>query len=463
MVKLHIQIALLALAIAGSMRCDLVPALEGPITTTQFFNAVNSVNFGVVGDYLAAGLTIVNNVSKIAAYQFNQTAATLSLIGTPVTFGLSSYPVVAWCPNCAYLAAGSQDISNNGIIQLYSFNEEAKLTAIASTYTIVNIGSGSVNSIDWCSSCSIFAVGGVSTSGGIIQVYSFNGTNLSTIGAPISPNAPIKSLKWCDGCNYLATVDRDGNIVVYSFDGHNLTEITKFPTTSVYNTVDWCGSCSFIAAGGEYVSGASGVDIYGFNGATLSFITSATVSTDSSTVCSLQWCQSCNNLAIGAGDFHAGNGILQLYHFDSSLGTLSQPLTNTILTYFAYSIDWCGDNCCYLAVGEGPQNVILPGGQIQIFRGNTCLTAPTGLQAQKIFHRFPTQVDIINQLCWSPAAGAVVYEVYADAALTILLATITNPPLCYSQHQISSGKLVTYYVVAVDADGNHSAPAVVTI
>ena len=85
------------------------------------------------------------------------------------------------------------------------------------------------------------------------------------------------------------------------------------------------------------------------------------------------------------------------------------------------------------------------------------------LTAQKIYHRFPTQVDIINQICWNPVAGAVAYNVYADAALTILLATITNPPLCYSQHQIAAGKTVTYYVTAVDASGNQSAPAVVTI
>jgi len=45
----------------------------------------------------------------------------------------------------------------------------------------------------------------------------------------------------------------------------------------------------------------------------------------------------------------------------------------------------------------------------------------------------------------------------------ILLATITNPPLCYSQHQICTGKSVTYYVTAVDAQGTQSEPAVVTI
>jgi len=66
-------------------------------------------------------------------------------------------------------------------------------------------------------------------------------------------------------------------------------------------------------------------------------------------------------------------------------------------------------------------------------------------------------------LCWDAVSGAVSYNVYADANLSILLATITNPPLCYSQHQICNGKSVTYYITAVDTKARQSEPAVVTI
>ena len=105
--------------------------------------------------------------------------------------------------------------------------------------------------------------------------------------------------------------------------------------------------------------------------------------------------------------------ILQLYHFDSSTGSLTLIPTPTI-SFEPNSIDWCGDCCNYLAVGGQTLGVTpATSGLIQLFRGNTiCLTPPTNLTAQKICHRFPTQVDIINQLCWSPVANAVAYNVY---------------------------------------------------
>jgi len=104
-----------------------------------------------------------------------------------------------------------------------------------------------------------------------------------------------------------------------------------------------------------------------------------------------------------------------------------------------------------------------------LFKGNDCSTPPTppatpsNLTAQKIYNRFPTQVDIINKICWNSVIGAIAYNVYADARLTTMLAAITSAPLCYSQHQIAPGKTVTYYVTAVDINGYQSAPAVVTI
>jgi len=141
------------------------------------------------------------------------------------------------------------------------------------------------------------------------------------------------------------------------------------------------------------------------------------------------------------------------------------PLVTYPLRPFSVSqsdlVDWCG-KCCYFAAGSNDADFTT--GLIELFKGNACLLpAPTNLHAQKLYHRFPTQIDIINTLCWDSVVGAVAYNVYADANLTILLATITNPPLCYSQHQICKGKSSTYYVTAVDANGIESKPAVVII
>jgi len=134
--------------------------------------------------------------------------------------------------------------------------------------------------------------------------------------------------------------------------------------------------------------------------------------------------------------------------------------TSSLLIFKPFSIDWCGD-CCYLAVG-GAINPFIGAGVIQIFKGNPCvsLPAPTNLHAQKIYQRYPTQVDIVNQLCWNPVPNAVAYNIFANG---VLLATIPAPLVCYSQHQICQGKAVTYFVTAVDTNGNQSAPAVITV
>jgi len=321
---------------------------------------------------------------------------------------------------------------------------------------------------------------------GIIQVYGFNGTDLSTIGAPLTPpiSSQITSLKWCGDCHYLAAVNVFDYLYVYTFDGYSLTGPIISASHSLNAAIDWCGTCSYIAAGGiDTVSGLGIVNIYEFNGTSLSFTTSASIPApiNGSKVTSLAWCQGCDNLAAAGFIIDSGGnqtGFVKLYHFDESKKTLSLSQTYTFskdfLAFSPITVDWCGSNCCYLAAGG--RAGIFPNytGIIQLFKGNSCLLpAPSNLSAQKIYRRFPTQVDIINKICWDAVTDAVAYNVYADANLSILLATITTAPLCYSQHQICSllrqgfggqeGKSATYYVTAVDVNGTPSLPAAVTI
>ena len=169
-------------------------------------------------------------------------------------------------------------------------------------------------------------------------------------------SAPISSLKWCGNCNYLAAVDYNAKLYVYTFDGHDLTLSTSISllTTQTYNSVDVCDDCSYIVAGGQDINGHAVFDIYQFDPRStesLTTVTSRVISSDSSYVDSVKWCQGCDNLAVGGEDDNTGLGILQLYHFDSQSKILSQPLTATTLNYFANSVNWCGNNCCYLAVG----------------------------------------------------------------------------------------------------------------
>ncbi len=80
---------------------------------------------------------------------------------------------------------------------------------------------------------------------------------------------------------------------------------------------------------------------------------------------------------------------------------------------------------------------------------------------------FLTQVDNYNHLTWSaPSSGnaPVVYQIYRDAGLTELVATVpASGILQYDDHNRNPRISYTYYIVSVDGSGNVSAPAVTTV
>ncbi len=498
--KLPIQIALIALSIACTLHCDLVKQLM-PIGMQQTFGSdIASLDWCNGCNLLAASSFSTSSACAVFdIYQFNAATETLSMVISPTEFGITLC-FVKWCPTCNFLAAGSDDVNGNGIIQLYSFDPSipGNLERVGTT-TILGEAIGSnkylVQTLDWCPSCSFFAasssVNNTFVIPSLIQVYSFDqlSGNLTRAGNTFfAPTDDIQSIKWCSNCMYLA-VAGDSYIAILGFDPNNpelgLTKLYSLTPPTYYYSVDWCGNCGYLAAGGQDFSSPlmpGIIDIYYFDqtSPSLTLIKHEQVSPTTASVSDVKWCQGCNNLAAGelvydptqkftrdilkinhleASMPNPTIGVLQLYHFEQSPIDLSLQQTITVTSWaIVAKVPWCG-NCDYLAAGGADPSYTY--GYIQLYKSEFIMSPI--VQAQKIYHRFPTQVDIINQLCWNEVPGAIAYIVYADEALTIQLAIITNPPLCYWQHQIRSGALTTYYVTAVDADGNQSAPAVVTI
>jgi len=385
------------------------------------------------------------------------------------------------------LAVGGHD-ENGQVLQAYSFDSlnPGNLETVGTATTLVV--NSNITSLDWCLSCSYLSVSaapGRLRGLGALQIFSFDHvTGFASVVSEIF-NRKVDCLKWCSDCGYLAFIvskvgvsPNSSSLMIYHFDPanpHDLAFTVSIDSANVYSSIDCCGNCGYIAAGGGIESGLfhiqSVIDIYHFDAAgtpTLTLITSTPLGTQNSYFTCLKWCQGCDNLAaveqLSDPDTGEEADVLHLYHFDSSNGTLTPIQTYTLEDMAdVYTLDWCG-NCCDLSVGGLTADYAQ--GFFRLFQGNPCLggpTSPTNLTAQKLCHRFPTQIDIINQLCWNAVTGAVSYNVYADSELSILLATITNTPLCYSQHQICKGKLVTYYVTAVDAQENQSEPVSVTI
>ncbi|MFC1841801.1 hypothetical protein ACFLYA_01895, partial [Candidatus Dependentiae bacterium] len=86
---------------------------------------------------------------------------------------------------------------------------------------------------------------------------------------------------------------------------------------------------------------------------------------------------------------------------------------------------------------------------------------PTG--SKKII-RFPAQADLVHVIRWNAVSGAVKYRIYLDAYFSNIIAEIPaskNP--CFEYHGRCPGEKVTYYIVAVDENGNNGIPSSITI
>lgn len=97
------------------------------------------------------------------------------------------------------------------------------------------------------------------------------------------------------------------------------------------------------------------------------------------------------------------------------------------------------------------------------------LFPPEHVRGHQTKNRFATQTDIINILTWrAPSRGIppVKYQIFRDAALTHLVATLpadAQSKFKFKDHNRREHKTYTYYLVSVNAENRHSTPVVVTI
>ena len=91
--------------------------------------------------------------------------------------------------------------------------------------------------------------------------------------------------------------------------------------------------------------------------------------------------------------------------------------------------------------------------------------SPINQFACKTKSEFLTQTDFINKITFSAPISTFVptsYQIYRDAALTDLVATVpANGNLCFKDHNRICNATDTYYIVSVDQFGDLSFPAVI--
>ncbi len=433
-----------------------------PIGSTNFGDAAISANWCNGCDLIAVGGQNSNWYDGlIEIYRLTPASDTLIPV-TSITMHDSTCFSLDWTNDCRFIASDQITTTTTADwcrIQIYQFNETTSVLDPVGTPTqLYNY----INSVAWYYDGTYLASQWTDYINSYIQLYHFdpNTGNLTATANTCTLPGGLKSwdvLKWCGNSNYLASA-ADTTLAVFEFNAgkQELTLTSSVQTNITAYALDTCDNCSYIAiAGWDNESVNAALALYKFDASSttiLSLVASTTFGPYLSSLVNIRWC-GCNTLAVGEQLYEQNNNYYYLFYFDQQNLSLIQTIP---VNYAPDCSAWCG-NCDYFVCGGF--------GDTGIFQLYTTfgLEAPTALSAQQVSHRFATQIDLANTICWNQVTDAVAYKVYADEALTTLLATITTAPYCYSQHQIMPGIKSTYYVTAIDAYNNESEPTAITI
>jgi DNA-binding beta-propeller fold protein YncE len=105
-------------------------------------------------------------------------------------------------------------------------------------------------------------------------------------------------------------------------------------------------------------------------------------------------------------------------------------------------------------------------GSISVMGSLVSILPPSSVSGCKTQNVFLLQTDYINNITWTaPATGSpVAYNIYRDAALTELVATVpASGTLQYYDHGRNPSVIYSYYITSVDGSGNQSTAASVTV
>ena len=272
-----------------------------------------------------------------------------------------------------------------------------KLSSI-SLLTSENYGS-SIYSGVWSPDGKLLAVGGSDpTNGNEIQIYQFDGSALTLLtNAQVSygdNSSTVYMVNWSPNSKYLAisgkTPSNGNEIQIYQFDGASLTLTSSAQVDygDTASSLNWSPDGRHLAIGGNIPTSGYEAKVYHFNESSLTLLPDAQVDFGTSAYI-VNWSPDGKYLAIGGGVPTNGNE-LQIYQFDESSLTL---LTDAQADYgtLVYSVDWSHDGK-YLAIGgTTPKN----GNEVQVYQfdGSSLTLTPSA------------QVDYGNTVYsvnWSP-------------------------------------------------------------
>jgi len=311
---------------------------------------VNAVNWHPDGVHIAVGLSDDAGVgSELCIYEFDGTTGSESLVELS-SLGVSTGQTinsVAWSSDGLHLAVGmSDDASTGNEIRVYVFdNTPGAQTLVEVAGTGKDTSTLSVYSVAWSPDGAYLAAGLTFGTGNELRVYSFNGTTLTEIDSV--NGVTVNAVSWSPDGAYLAAGKRgtEDRVAIYSFDGNNLTFITKGEDEAWGLSVSWSPDGCYLAVG--YGANADGeVRVYRFANRQLTKV--ATGEETGVGANSVHW--SCDGAYLAAGLSGGSGSELRVYKFTGAALEEVTEAGQQLSVQPVKSVNWSPDGG-YLVAG----------------------------------------------------------------------------------------------------------------
>jgi len=228
------------------------------VASEDFGNAsLNSVRWQPSSYYLA---TAASSGTEFKTWLFTSGSNTLQEVGSA---NIGATNAVAWSPNGNYIAVGR---SKDTTLRVYPVTNGSLGTVITATFgSSVTVSN---NALDWHSDGDRLAVGLQWSSQAEVQVFAFNGSDL-TIEGGLQVTPHVLAVSWKPNSSLL-TIGRSGGsdrLKIYSYSAGTFSEVTKANVgmlTSVYG-LDWDPDGVYLGVSKGYASQGYELEVYYFD------------------------------------------------------------------------------------------------------------------------------------------------------------------------------------------------------